>query len=244
MKINPTTQTIANFFNNPTEQFSVPAYQRRYAWGEPQLDALFNDVNLLREGDTHLLGTVVLLADTHSPGVNRLELVDGQQRITTLCILLRVLQENLNAEEHAEELGEIRKYLRCRSGNDILHKIILGDLDRSDFMKIMGEMKADDLENKKLVQAMSSFSQKIRTENFDTIGFYRKLVNQVELIRLDIGQAKDAYKLFETINNRGLKLSSADIIKNFLLGHGSILGPEILEEVKEKWSQLILNLDK
>ncbi len=46
MRINPTVQTIGNFFNNPTVQFFVPAYQRRYAWGISQLDALFNDVNL------------------------------------------------------------------------------------------------------------------------------------------------------------------------------------------------------
>lgn len=243
MKINPVPQTIANFFNNQTEQFLVPAYQRRYAWGASQLEALFNDINLLGDGDTHLLGMTVLLVGTHNSGVNKLELVDGQQRITTLCVLLKVLQANLNGDDNVDEVREIKKYLSCRSGSESQHKIILGDLDRSDFAKIMEDRADDNLENIKLVQTMEFFTSKIKEPGFDILSFYHKLMDQVEIIRLDIGDAKDAYKLFETINNRGLKLSAADIIKNFLLGHASMLGSDTLEEVKESWRQLILNLD-
>lgn len=244
MKITPTTQTIGNFFNTLNEQFFVPPYQRRYAWGISQLDALFNDINLLKDGDTHLLGTVVLLADTHSPNINRLELVDGQQRITTLCILLKVLQDNLNKSDSPDEIREIRKYLNCRSGETSEQKIILGDLDHNDFSRIMHSKIGSELENKRLKQAVDFFSERIRELGPGIVQFYRKLTDQIELIRLDIGHARDAYKLFETINNRGLKLSAADIVKNFLLGHASILGEEILEDVKEEWRHLILNLDK
>lgn len=244
MKINPTALTIGNFFNNSTEQFFVPAYQRRYAWGVSQLNAMFNDVNLLRDGDTHLLGTVVLLAGIHNPTVNQLELVDGQQRITTLCILLKVLQDHLNNNDNIDESLEVKKYLSCRSSDTKQHKIILGDLDHFDFVKILDGKNDGDLENIRLIQAMDFFTKKIEETDFDIVSFYRKLTNQVEIIRLDIGEAKDAFKLFETINNRGLKLSAADIIKNFLLGHASILGIDILDEVKENWRQLILNLDE
>jgi uncharacterized protein with ParB-like and HNH nuclease domain len=244
MRINPTTQTIGNFFNNTTEQFFIPAYQRRYAWGISQLDALFNDVNLLKDDDTHLLGTVVLLADIHSPNINRLELVDGQQRITTLCILLKVIQNNFKNNKNADEVREIKKYLGGRSENLSEQKIILGDLDQSDFIKIMNDRVDSNFENEKLKQAFDFLNLKIKEEELNIKSFYRKLTDQVEIIRLDIGQAKDAYKLFETINNRGLKLSAADIVKNFLLGHASILSSNILEDVKEDWRQLIINLDE
>ena len=244
MRITSTPQAICNFFNIENEQFFVPPYQRRYAWGISQLDALFNDINLLKDGDSHLLGTVVLLTDTHSPNINRLELVDGQQRVTTLCILLKVVQENLEENVNADEMREIKKYLSCRSGDTVAQKIILGDLDHDDFDKIMGGKTGAELENKRLKQAVDFFSERIKELGPDAGQFYRKLMNQVELIRLDISQAKDAYKLFETINNRGLKLSAADIIKNFLLGHASILGENTLEDVKEEWRHLVLNLDK
>jgi hypothetical protein len=78
-------------------------------------------------------------------------------------------------------------------------------------------------------------------EEFDS--FYFKLMDKVSVIRLDVFQAKDAYKLFETINNRGLSLSSTDIIKNFLLGHASILDSETLNSVKENWKNIIVSLD-
>lgn len=246
MKANPTTQTIGNFFNNITEQFFVPPYQRRFAWGISQLDALFNDIHLLKNGDTHLLGMIVLLADTHAPGINRLEIVDGQQRITALCVLLKVLQEKFEDKKNSDEITEIKKYLTCDMNDQKKQKMVLGDLDKVDFEKIMLRKNDSDLEieNERIKLALDFFRSKIDGFGSDSINFYRKLINQVELIRLDIGQARDAYKLFETINNRGLKLSAADIIKNFLLGHASILGDEILEDVKKEWRQLILNIDK
>ena len=75
--------------------------------------------------------------------------------------------------------------------------------------------------------------------------FFFKLTNIAVVIRLDVGLAQDAYKLFETINNRGLKLTPTDIIKNFLLGHAAKINSDItLTKVKELWSGIILNLDK
>ena len=89
MKITPTTLTLQQFFSVGNEQFLIPAYQRRYAWGQRQQRELFDDLRLLTSGDTHLLGTVLFLSDTHKPGINQLELVDGQQRVTTITILMR-----------------------------------------------------------------------------------------------------------------------------------------------------------
>ncbi|HLD27492.1 MAG TPA: DUF262 domain-containing HNH endonuclease family protein [Patescibacteria group bacterium] len=245
MKIIPTTHTIGQFFHNPTEQFFIPAYQRRYAWRDSQLDALFNDVNQLKDGDTHLLGALVLLADTHTPSINRLEVVDGQQRITTLCLLLKILRDNLvEKEEHADIVMEINKYLSCEVSDKKERKLVLGDLDAEDYRKIMDNQIGVELENERLKGALDFLDERVKALGQDTPSFYRKLTNQVELIRLDIGQAKDAYKLFETINNRGLKLSAADIIKNFLLGHASLLDEDTLKEVKVEWRQLVLELDK
>jgi len=57
--------------------------------------------------------------------------------------------------------------------------------------------------------------------------FFFTLTNMTVIIRLDVGKAQDAYKLFETINNRGLRLSPTDIIKNFLLGHAAKIGANV-----------------
>ena len=245
MKITPTTHTVGQFFHNPTEQFFIPAYQRRYAWRDSQLDALFNDINHLKDGDTHLLGTLVLLADIHTPDINRLEVVDGQQRITTLCLLLKILRDNfVEKKEYTDKVMEINKYLSCEMGDKKERKLVLGDLDAEDYEKIMDNKIGVELENERLKGALDFFNERVKALGKDMPNFYRKLTNQAELIRLDIGQAKDAYKLFETINNRGLRLSAADIVKNFLLGHASLLGDDTLKEVKGEWRQLVLELDK
>jgi uncharacterized protein with ParB-like and HNH nuclease domain len=245
MKITPTTHTVGQFFHNSTEQFFIPAYQRRYAWRDSHLDALFNDINQLKDVDTHLLGTFVLLADTYTPGINRLEVVDGQQRITTLCLLFKILRDNLvEKKDHADKVMEINKYLSCEVRDKKEKKLVLGDLDAEDYEKIMDNKISVELENERLKGCVDFFDERVKALGKDTPSFYRKLTNQVELIRLDIAQARDAYKLFETINNRGLKLSPSDIIKNFLLGHASLLGDDTLKEVKGEWRQLVLKLDK
>ncbi len=68
MKITPNTQSIIQLFISTNEQFFIPPYQRRYAWGVKQLDALFNDINYLRENEFHLLGTIIFLTESHTAG--------------------------------------------------------------------------------------------------------------------------------------------------------------------------------
>ena len=88
MQISPKTLNISQLFSNPSEQFFIPAYQRRYAWEKKQCKELFNDVKYLLNDDSHLLGNLVCLISAHNPDINKLEIIDGQQRITTLSLLL------------------------------------------------------------------------------------------------------------------------------------------------------------
>ncbi|OGG51758.1 hypothetical protein A2704_07075 [Candidatus Kaiserbacteria bacterium RIFCSPHIGHO2_01_FULL_54_36b] len=241
MRIDPNTLTVGNLFNINNEQFNIPAYQRRYAWGEKQLNDFFNDIDLLGAGDVHLLGTVVFLTDTHTPSIVRLQLIDGQQRITTLSILLKALYERL-APGDSDSAREIKKYLSSKGGSVSGDKLVLGDLDAEDYKLIMSGGKSEEIQNPNLRRTWEFFTQKVNAIE-DPEAFYNKLVNSVEIIRLDISHAKDAYKLFETINNRGLRLSATDIVKNFLLGHASMLGEGTLEQVKKDWTGVIVSLD-
>ena len=91
MKITPTPLTINQLFSTRNEQFLIPAYQRRYAWQWKQCKELFNDIKYLANDDSHLLGNLVCLIGAHSAHINQLEVIDGQQRITTLSLLLTAL---------------------------------------------------------------------------------------------------------------------------------------------------------
>ncbi|WPH20825.1 DUF262 domain-containing protein [Variovorax paradoxus] len=245
MKITPTTLTLQQFFSVGNEQFLIPAYQRRYAWGQRQQRELFDDIRLLPSGDTHLLGTVLFLSDTHKPGINQLELVDGQQRVTTITILMRVLArrfENMQKEKTAQKIATL---LQCEGVDEqVLPKLQLGDLDHDDYVYIMDGGDTSEVENDCLSGAHEHLTEWVDQLSVDHLNtFLHKLLNSVSIIRLDVGAARDAYKLFETINNRGLRLKATDIIKNFLLGHASSLPAGTLEKVKEDWRKLIVAMD-
>lgn len=243
MQLNTNTYTLKQLFSSSNEQFIVPGYQRRYAWGFKQQKALFEDIELLKEDDNHLFGMILCHTGAHTGGLNKSELVDGQQRLTTLILLLLAFKkrfENINLKKKAEEIEGL---IYCTDIKDKqLHKIILGDLDNPDYKKIFkGE---DDVVNKNLWTAYDNFSTWLSEfEKEGLVTFYNKLINIAVIIRLDVSFAKDAYKLFESINNRGLKLSPTDLIKNFILGHASKIDDDTLDKVKKLWSAIIVNLD-
>nr|HQU86391.1 DUF262 domain-containing protein [Pyrinomonadaceae bacterium] len=107
MNITPNKLTIAQLFATNNEQFIVPSYQRRYAWGYNQVAALFDDINMLKDGDGHLFGMILLHTHTHVGGLNKPELVDGQQRLTTLTILLKALQKSFEEIGNRDRKNEI-----------------------------------------------------------------------------------------------------------------------------------------
>lgn len=245
MKITPTTLTLQQFFAVGNEQFLIPAYQRRYAWGQRQQRELFDDLRLLPAGDTHLLGTVLFLSDTHKPGINQLELVDGQQRVTTITVLMRVLARRFDREGDVDAAQELSKLLLCKGvDRKAQSKLQLGDLDHADYVRVMDGGDTSEVENECLRSAHDHFTDWVDALSMGQLNeLLHKLLNSASIIRLDVGAAKDAYKLFETINNRGLRLKPTDIIKNFLLGHASSLPAGTLDKVKDDWRKLIVALD-
>src|SRR5688572_3752257 len=114
MIITPTSLTVNQLLGSTNEQYVIPAYQRRYSWHERQVWELIDDIRLIENADTHLLGSIVCLAGHHTAGLNRLELVDGQQRLTTLSIVLECIRQRLVKEDQEEEAAELGRLLAAR----------------------------------------------------------------------------------------------------------------------------------
>lgn len=251
MKITPSQLTIAQLLSIKNEQFFIPAYQRRYAWGKKQLIELFEDINLLNKNDSHFLGTILLLTEQHKASINMLEVVDGQQRIISLSLLMEAIKDRFVELDREDIVNEIEGHLYCQGiDRKKQNKIVLGDLDEPDYSKVLKLKNETDInteseiKNKKLLNAYIEFKKRFTKYSFDQLNeYYFKLINNAIVVRMDTGKAKDAYKLFETINNRGLKLSPTDIIKNFLLGHASTVSESGLKDVRECWKSVIVSLD-
>lgn len=246
MNIQPNKLTIALLFATPNEQFIVPSYQRRYAWGYNQYLALYEDIAMLKEDDGHLFGMMILHNNLHTGGINQPELVDGQQRMTTLVLLLKAFETVYREKGKDEKANDIQKMLFCKDLNDVRRpKIILGDLDNDDIEQLIINEQNENIKNSNLKNAFLDYKKWLSDLDLESINkLFYKLTNIAVIIRLDVGMAQDAYKLFETINNRGLRLTATDIIKNFLLGHAAKINKDqTLVNVKVLWSNIIKAMD-
>ena len=245
MKITPTSLTVSQLLGSQNEQYVIPAYQRRYSWKRHQVEDLWDDLDVLESADSHLFGTIVCLAGHHTAGINRLELVDGQQRLTTISILLHCLLDRLKAENEHTEAQDLGRLLESKAlGGQPQPKILLDSLDAKQFKRHASGDLSEPADNPRLLQGFGLLRERLAALSLEKVGelLYR-LKNQAVIIRLDVSEAKDAFKLFETINNRGLRLSATDIIKNFILGNAARFGAGSLDLARDKWAQLLVELD-
>lgn len=245
MDIKTTPLTVSQMLLVHNVQFVIPPYQRRYSWQKKQIVQFFDDIKNLPINDTHFLGTIVCLTETMKTGINKLEIVDGQQRMTTLILILDTIKDIYVDLGNQREADRIEDLVTCVDlDGKRINKIILGDLDRSDFKKIIDLTSLDAVKNKKLLEAYQVIKElldEMGEEEFTS--FKEKIVHHTKIVQLDVSEARDAFKLFEIINNRGLSLSPTDIIKNFLLGHASIIDDDTLDKVKSEWTRTIINMD-
>lgn len=249
MQIVTHTLALSLILGSSNEQFVIPSYQRRYSWLDKQLFDLIDDINFIDGNDNHLLGSIVCLTGNHKAGVNPLELVDGQQRLTTIAILLECLRERFKVESLSEHVQELDRLLTARPySGPAIPKIALDTMDAEEFDYLA---KNSEIEpgrlflNERLSNAFANAREWVGDQEIDDLlAFKYRLLNQALVIRLDVGNAKDAFKLFETINNRGLKLSPTDLIKNFLLGNAARFSEAALSDAKQSWGKIIKFLDR
>lgn len=134
MVITPTTLKITQLLGSTNEQYVIPAYQRRYSWKHQQVSDLWEDIRIIKGSDVHLLGTIVCRTGHHTAGINCLELVDGQQRLTTISIILHCILERLQREGEKEEAQDLERLLNAKAmGGMPKPKICLDSLDSRQF---------------------------------------------------------------------------------------------------------------
>jgi len=245
MKITPNSLTVNQLLSETNEQYVIPPYQRRYSWERKQVTDFIDDIRLLDETDSHLLGSIVCLAGPHTAGINTLELVDGQQRLTTIAIILHCLQERTLADGKHKESNDILNLLYATAyGQEARPKVSLDSLDSDLFRRLSKGDQGDAPTNERLAAAFATCRDWIATQGTeDACRFLARLRSQAIVVRLEVSNAKDAFKLFETINNRGLRLSPPDIIKNFILGNAARFGETELDLARIAWAEILGHLD-
>lgn len=239
--------------------YAVPRYQREYAWGKSHWERLFDD--LMDNDPGYFLGSIICInQSTDSLVIQRLELVDGQQRLTTLSLLFAAVYHAIKShekeldDEQRDELSNLKRKLVLKKYDDQIRIIPqIQNNNQNDYRALLfsrvGVLDGCEVPanagNRKIFRAYEHFRKRIGelTEASDNrilslMNFLEK-VNQSWLVKIEVDSHADAYMLFESLNNRGLPLTAIDLIKNKLLAKLESVEPGKVETYSDQWNHLL-----
>lgn len=241
LNINATESTIESILSRP-ETFQVPDYQRSYSWDEEQWEDLWYDVKDIGENDTHFMGSIVVIQKNDIKERGWMEVIDGQQRLTTISIVLAIMRDYYRAEgdknDHAETIE--RNYLWQRNlDGETLPNLTLSNFDEGDFVKIL-EGKYSDISPGQLKEAYSYFKDKIENLELEEVDLLRKkILTSLSVVLIGCDNEDSAFRLFETLNDRGMDLSAIDLMKNHLFKIANEDNEIDYQEIKTTWEEIM-----
>ena len=223
--------------------FKVPAYQRNYDWSNVQCEKLYQDIMVASERDhKHFTGTIVYIVGLDGSTLNEVLIIDGQQRLTTMYILLKALYDAAKgvSVRIEAEIEEVMFNRNCDEKYKLKLKPVKSDNEQ---LILLIKDKIEDMDrNSNIYKNYITFKNLIeRTvasgyELSDILDGIKKL-EMVEIV-LDKSQGDEPQKIFESINSTGLDLSLADLIRNYLL-----MDDAIQDELYENyWSVIEKNV--
>jgi alkylated DNA nucleotide flippase Atl1 len=254
-----------------TQQFQVPLYQRTYSWTERQLAQLWRDIveqaELLEDGDRanrHFLGSVVLAPSPQNEATfPRWLVVDGQQRLTTLCLALAAIRDHIAGArpEEAERINEDYLVNKRKKGDDHF-RLLPTQADRPQFAAHIRGTRAEHAAGDRVAAAYRFFRRKLveaadPAAPQDVFRIEQAITSRLTLVSVTADHGDNVHRIFESLNNTGLRLSQADLLRNYLfmrlpergehvyethwLPLQESLGNDELEQLM--WLQLVLDGD-
>ena len=220
----------ANFlkFLKKSDQLEVPIYQRTYSWTRPECLQLWSDIVRASHESVsgHFIGSIVYIDTGIRPksAVDAIEIIDGQQRLTTLSLLLLALTRALDGDDEASAATGrkvVKDYLLEEEDEDpgveARYKLLLTKGDRDTFMRLVDGREIDPSQAPRLVDTFNLFAEQLKRT---TLSPEAVLAGVQKLLIVDIAleRAHDNPQLiFESLNSTGLDLSQADLIRNYVL---------------------------
>lgn len=243
------------------KRYTVPKYQRDYSWDREQWEDLWADIQEIRKLDKqdreeHYMGYLVL----QRSDIDQYKIIDGQQRMTTLSLLilaaLQILQKS-NDEDDEKRIELLKhKFISTQSASSLREAFKL-ELNRNCDTYYRNDLASLDNSPRKrglkrtehqLRKAKEYFEKELSALKVDgkTLGsLIENIVSNYLLFTvITVGDDVNAYKVFETLNARGVQLSTPDLLKNYIF---SIIDPkyedvDLIERQEELWSQILDDL--
>lgn len=213
------------------KQCLIPIYQRTYSWTEEQCDLLWNDIIRVGTNDkipNHFVGSFVYIQDNPSQVLTATPLcmvIDGQQRMTTISLLLLALANAIEKKGGELQLNEEFKVssnyiknnylLNSNEDGDRRFKLILTQSDRDTYLNLLQAVPLPTEASKRIVENYEFFEDKLSDVNLKDVyvGIQKLMIVEIALDR----STDNPQLIFESLNSTGLELSQADLIRNFIL---------------------------
>ncbi|GHR84061.1 hypothetical protein VN1276_12850 [Helicobacter pylori] len=216
MEANATT--LLNFIkDNQKNQLVIPIYQRVYSWEKEQCKQLWDDIIKIGGNDKmdgHFIGSILYVLDGITHSDNALLIIDGQQRLTTITLLLTALRDHLS-----DKRKEIEDHYLINSDKDGDKKfrLILSESDKDTLLYLIDKDKRKPSEpSLKIVENFKLFEEWVsNTNQLETIF---KGLEKLMIVKIALEKGKDDPQLiFESMNSKGMELAQTDLIKNYIV---------------------------
>ncbi|GAA8806269.1 DUF262 and DUF1524 domain-containing protein [Helicobacter pylori] len=216
---------LLNFIkDNQKNQLVIPIYQRLYSWEKEQCKQLWDDIIKIGGNDKmdrHFIGSILYVLDGITHSDNALLIVDGQQRLTTITLLLTALRDHLNDEDEFLEKFSCQKIesdylINSDKDGDKKFRLILSESDKDTLLSLIDKDRRKPSEpSSKIVENFKLFEEWVsNTDKLETIfkGLEKLMIVEVSLERKD-----DPQLIFESMNSKGIELTQTDLIRNYIV---------------------------
>lgn len=202
-----------------TKQYLIPLFQRTYSWTSKEWDVLWKDLVELCEMEnprTHFIGSIVNMPTVSVPeGVAKYLLIDGQQRLTTIFIILILLRNKARENNNLRFADEINNTLlvnQYKDGPDH-YKLMPTQVDRLTYQNLING-HPNEAENQ-LTRAYAFFEKKLRQVEFEPEKIKKVITSYFSVVSIVLDADDNPYLVFESLNAKGRPLTQADLIRNY-----------------------------
>ncbi|GAA8680733.1 DUF262 and DUF1524 domain-containing protein [Helicobacter pylori] len=210
--------TLLNFIkDNQKNQLVIPIYQRLYSWEKEQCKELWDDIIKVGGNDKmdgHFIGSILYVLDKITHSNNVLLIVDGQQRLTTITLLLTALRDHWS-----DKRKEIEDHYLINSDKDGDKKfrLILSDSDKDTLLSLIDKDRRKPSEpSSKIVENFKLFEEWV--SNTDELETIFKGLEKLMIVEIALEKGKDDPQLiFESMNSKGMELTQTDLIRNYIV---------------------------
>ncbi|WP_058992318.1 DUF262 domain-containing protein [Haloarcula sp. CBA1127] len=234
---------VHQLFEGRNTLYKIPEYQRPYSWEKSHIDQLWDDLykawdNSGDVDDSYFLGTIILVDN----GNDRLDILDGQQRITTLMIFYAVLRDFFDEELSGQRNRINRRIEESPDSDDSKYRLMTGEKHHDVFEStVLSSVNLD--EQNRYTEAVK-YTKNALEDKFDDPDeledFFDFVEEDTEIIQIETSELSYAIRLFQTVNNRGKDLTVSDLTKSYLL---SLTSDEQRDIVTESWKKLSSKFD-